>query len=62
MKELPSFLLSPSRTLLVAPKFVDIQERVARIIKNKILVGHRIWNFLSVGVNSETGFELTEAI
>ncbi|KAF8807236.1 hypothetical protein BYT27DRAFT_7100261, partial [Phlegmacium glaucopus] len=31
-----------------APEFVDIQERVARIIKNKILVGHRIWNFLSV--------------
>jgi RNA exonuclease 4 len=36
--------------LRVAPKFVDIQERVAKIIKNKILVGHRIWDFLSVGV------------
>jgi len=30
-----------------APLFVDIQERVAGIIRNKILVGHRIWNFLS---------------
>jgi hypothetical protein len=47
----------------LAPKFVDIQERVAKIIKNKIIVGHRIWNFLSVGAsqcyNGERGF-LTE--
>lgn len=52
--------------LRVAPKFVDIQERVAKIIKDKILVGHRIWNFLSVGVHKEraggTGFDaLTDA-
>ncbi|KIM48376.1 hypothetical protein M413DRAFT_62131, partial [Hebeloma cylindrosporum] len=28
--------------------FADVQERVAALIRNKILVGHRIWNFLSV--------------
>ncbi|TFK41341.1 hypothetical protein BDQ12DRAFT_435940 [Crucibulum laeve] len=31
-----------------APRFADVQERVATIIKDKIIIGHRIWNFLSV--------------
>lgn len=31
-----------------APPFADIQRRVATLIQGKILVGHRIWNFLSV--------------
>jgi len=48
VEEAPFFLLDRSTYLRIAPKFADIQERVARIIKNKILVGHRIWNFLSV--------------
>ena len=51
-EKIPS-LLCCSPQLRVAPQFVDIQERVAKIIKNKILVGHRIWNFLSVGVYGE---------
>ncbi|KAF8203241.1 hypothetical protein BJ912DRAFT_1019004 [Pholiota molesta] len=31
-----------------APLFVDVQQRIAAQIQDKILVGHRIWNFLSV--------------
>ncbi|KAF8168286.1 hypothetical protein B0H34DRAFT_54432 [Crassisporium funariophilum] len=34
--------------LYSAPLFVGIQQRVAALIRNKILVGHRIWDFLSV--------------
>ncbi|KAF8971517.1 hypothetical protein BDZ97DRAFT_2033184 [Flammula alnicola] len=34
--------------LCEAPFFVDVQQKVAALIRNKILVGHRIWNFLSV--------------
>ncbi|KAF5311981.1 hypothetical protein D9619_003369 [Psilocybe cf. subviscida] len=35
-------------TLSNASLFVDIQRQVATLIQGKILVGHRIWNFLSV--------------
>ncbi|KAF8078271.1 hypothetical protein FPV67DRAFT_1403782 [Lyophyllum atratum] len=34
--------------LVNAPHFQDVQLRVANIIKNKIIVGHSLWNFLSV--------------
>ncbi len=32
----------------VAPSFQDVQNRVSTIIRNKILVGHCLWKFLSV--------------
>lgn len=31
-----------------APLFVDVQQRVARLMKGRVLVGHRLWIFLSV--------------
>ncbi|KAF8922272.1 hypothetical protein CPB85DRAFT_35856 [Mucidula mucida] len=31
-----------------APSFQDVQNRVSTIIRNKILVGHCLWKFLSV--------------
>ncbi|GLB36423.1 putative exonuclease [Lyophyllum shimeji] len=34
--------------LMNAPHFQDVQLRVSSIIRNKIIVGHSLWNFLSV--------------
>lgn len=31
-----------------APVFIDVQRQVASIIKDKILVGYALWEFLSV--------------
>ncbi|OJT15980.1 RNA exonuclease 4 [Trametes pubescens] len=34
--------------LAAAPVFIDVQRQVASIIKDKILVGYALWEFLSV--------------
>lgn len=35
-----------------APSFAQVQEEVSRLIQNNIIVGHRIWDFLSaMGLN-----------
>ncbi|KAG5652292.1 hypothetical protein H0H81_005552 [Sphagnurus paluster] len=31
----------------IAPSFQDVQLRAANLIKNKVIVGHSLWNFLS---------------
>ncbi|PPQ63532.1 hypothetical protein CVT24_004760 [Panaeolus cyanescens] len=31
-------------------KYPEVQKQVSNIIENKVLIGHRIWIFLSVGV------------
>lgn len=40
--------ISTYRTVVVAPHFQDVQYQVANIIKNKVIVGYSLWNFLSV--------------
>jgi hypothetical protein len=35
--------------VLEAPLFQDVQRQVAHIIEDKIIIGHSIWTFLSVG-------------
>ncbi|KAK7058300.1 hypothetical protein VNI00_001931 [Paramarasmius palmivorus] len=39
--------LSPEK-LVNAPTFHEVQREVAAIIRDKILVGHRLWTFLSI--------------
>ena len=34
--------------LLAAPVFIDVQRQVASLIRDKILVGYGLWEFLSV--------------
>jgi RNA exonuclease 4 len=44
----PAIILSGWINPFAAPHFRDIQLQVAGLIQNKILVGHSLWNFLSV--------------
>ncbi|KAI0757253.1 hypothetical protein C8Q80DRAFT_87492 [Daedaleopsis nitida] len=37
-----------ARHLVDAPVFIDVQRHVASIIRDKILVGYALWDFLSV--------------
>lgn len=36
---------------LQAPDFPQVRDAVARAIRNNVIVGYRIWDFLSVGIS-----------
>ncbi|KZT06366.1 uncharacterized protein LAESUDRAFT_737079 [Laetiporus sulphureus 93-53] len=35
-------------TLALAPTFIDVQRQVAALIKDKVIIGYSLWQFLSV--------------
>jgi len=42
-----TFLRKKKQNKADAQKFPDVQRRVADIIKDKVLIGHSLWNDLS---------------
>jgi len=43
-----------------APSFREVQQRVMTLIRDKIIVGHNLWQFLSASDATFQGFEVAD--